>query len=312
MKIVILDTIHPELGTMLVSRGFACVDVSEFELDHALKELTDAEGLVFRSRVSVDASFLSDYPQLRFIGRVGSGVDHIDLQACADRGVDVLSSPEGNAPAVAEHTLGMLLSLLARITHSNLQIRSGTWARKPNYGTELGGKKIGIIGYGNTGSAFARLLTGFDSDILVYDKYKTGFGTDTVRECTMDELFEEAEVVSLHIPLNEDTQNLVDDTWIKSFKKSLVLVNTSRGECVQSEAVLKGLESGKITGACLDVIEYEAKDLSVPPLEQLPSAFHELVKDERVILTPHIAGLTHEAFRRLSAVMADKIIEKYA
>ena len=241
---------------------------------------------------------------LKFIARSGAGMENIDLNYCNQKNIVCFNSPEGNRDAVAEHALGMLLSLFNKIHIADNEIRNGKWNREKNRGIELSGKTIGIIGYGNTGSAFAERLKGFNVNILVFDKYKKKYGNSFVKERSMKKIFAEADVLSLHIPLTEETKYLVNDAFIKKFKKKLFLINTSRGPIVKTDDLVKNLKRGKILGACLDVIEYE--EGSFEKMED-GSAFEFLKKSENVILTPHIAGWTVESYRKLSQILADKI-----
>ena len=223
----------------------------------------------------------------------------------------MFSSPEGNRQAVAEHALGSLLTLFNRIHTSNAEVREGKWIRKANEGVELRGKTIGIIGFGNTGEAFSRVASGFQTPILAFDKYKRGFADSSVKEVSLERLFDEADVVSLHIPYNEETHYMVNDSWLSSFKKPIYLINTSRGSIVETSALLDAINSGKVLGACLDVLEYETENLKMPILDQLPSSARELMVNDNVLLTPHIAGLTKESYEKLSSILADKIIEAF-
>ena len=311
MKTIIIDTIHLALYKRLEAKGFECIDASKMDDIKVREILSDADGLVLRSRMTLNKQFIDDYPNLKFIGRVGAGLEHIDVDYAKSKGVEVFSSPEGNRQAVAEHALGSLLTLFNRIHTSNAEVREGKWIRKANEGVELRGKSIGIIGFGNTGEAFSRVASGFQTPILAFDKYKRGFADSSVKEVSLERLFDEADVVSLHIPYNEETHYMVNDSWLSSFKKPIYLINTSRGSIVETSALLDAINSGKVLGACLDVLEYETENLKMPILDQLPSSARELMVNDNVLLTPHIAGLTKESYEKLSSILADKIIEAF-
>jgi D-3-phosphoglycerate dehydrogenase / 2-oxoglutarate reductase len=311
MKIIVVDTVHKVLYQLLEEKGFSCIDTSHTDDAKVLEMLSEADGLVLRSRMTLDKQFIDDYPNLKFIGRVGAGLEHIDVEYAKIKGVQVLSSPEGNRQAVAEHALGSLLTLFNRIHIANAEVREGKWIRKANEGIELRGKTVGIIGFGNTGEAFSKVVSGFQTPIVAFDKYKSGFGNSSVKEVPLEKLFDTADVVSLHLPYNQETHYLVNESWLSSFKKPIYLINTSRGSIVDTSALLKAVNSGKVLGACLDVLEYETENLKMPSLDQLPGSARELMGNDKVILTPHIAGLTAESYEKLSSILADKIIDAF-
>lgn len=312
MKILIIDDVHSVLGEALNSAGFDCIYYERDADDAGIADaLRSCEGLVLRSRIKVDRRFLDGQPQLKFIARVGAGLEHIDVEYARAKGVEVLSSPEGNREAVAEQALGNLLALMNRTLVSDAQVRSGVWNRKANSGDELAGKTVAIIGFGNTGGAFARLLRGFDLEVIAFDKFKESLGDDHVEAVTMHEVFNRADVVSLHIPYDEDTHMIVNEEWLSSFKKPFYLINTSRGQIVDTTSLLQGLDSGKVKGAVLDVLEYENEQLEFPALEELPAEARALFNRENVVLTPHTAGLSGHSYYKLAKVLADKIIERF-
>lgn len=304
MKVLILDTFHESLQLKLEENGHECLNMSNSPDSEVLLAMPFAEILVLRSRMSIRQEQIDACPNLKIIGRVGAGLEHIDVDYARSRGVKVLSSPEGNRQAVAEHAIGMLLTLFNNIAKSNNEVRDGLWMRKENEGVELAGKTIGIIGYGNTGSAFAQVLSGFGVKVLAFDKYKTSFEF----ESRMDQIFSEADIVSLHLPLNAETKYLVNDTWIHSFQKPFYLINTSRGPIVNTEDLIQAINQKHILGACLDVLEYETENLKMPPIKELPTSALDLMKCGRVILSPHIAGLTKESYEKLSKILAEKIL----
>ena len=313
MKVLIVDTIHDSLRTMLTEAGFECMvmDPKQRSQTSVLDSMRRVEGIVLRSGISIDRGFIDQCEDLRFIGRVGAGLEHIDVEYAQSKGIEVLSSPEGNRQAVAEHALGALLSLMNHIHTADREVRSGMWIRKQNEGVELSGKTVAIIGYGNTGTAFAKVIHGFGVRCIAYDKYKTGFGGDMVEEVGMDEVFRSADVVSLHLPYNEVTHYLVDRGWLSSFQKPIYLINTSRGGILRTADLLESLDVGKVLGACLDVLEYETENLKMPALETLPEEATRLLAHNKVLLTPHIAGLTVESYEKLSRYLAEKIIERF-
>jgi D-3-phosphoglycerate dehydrogenase len=306
--VLIIDPVHPVLIEQLEKAGYACVEASQEDDAAVLSMLPSALGLVMRSRWPLDQAWLEANQHLRFIGRVGAGLEHIDVQAASFLGIQVLSSPEGNRQAVAEHALGILLSLLHNVRKANEEVRKGVWQRKPNEGTELQGKTVAIIGYGNAGSAFAQLLSGFGVRTIAYDKYKHAVDDPFVTLVPMEEVHRTADVVSLHIPQDKDTVGLVDSAWIDAFEKAFLFINTSRGGIVEDDALLTALERGKVVGAALDVLSIERADLSVPPWDTLPTSSKALIEHPKVLVTPHIAGLSRESYKKLSQVMADKII----
>lgn len=311
MKILVLDTVHPVLMEMLQAAGHHCTDASLWGDAEVLAQLGDAEGLVLRSRMPIDMRLIDCCSRLKFIGRVGAGLEHVDQAYAKSRGIDVISSPEGNRQAVAEHALGMLLAMFSNIVKADREVRQGMWLRKENEGEELEGKTVAIIGYGNTGSALARVLSGFETELLAYDKYKSGFGSERVHECTMDDIFRKADVVSIHLPMSSDTHRLVSRAWIDRFDKPFYLVNTARGGIVNTTDVLDALDDGRMRGACLDVLEFETETLKMPPLDALPVTVKRLMNHPRVLLSPHVAGLTVQSYEKLSRILAEKIIARF-
>ncbi len=313
MKVLVIDTIHEVLVSMLRAEGMTCdvLDKDNRGRDQVMQHLTAYEGLVLRSGVAVDREMIEANPQLKFIGRVGAGLEHIDVKCAEQKGIYVLSSPEGNRQAVAEHAIGSLLSLFNNIHTSDQEVRSGQWLRKQNEGEELAGKTVAIIGFGNTGSAFARVLAGFQVSIIAYDKYKEVLDDKAVEAVSMQTVFERADVVSLHLPYKEETHHLVNEEWLERFKQPIHLINTSRGGIVHTKSLVKALNRGIVKGACLDVLEYESETLKMPPVESLPEEAKALMAHPKVLLTPHIAGLTVQSYEKLSRVLAEKIIDLF-
>ncbi len=271
------------------------------------KIIKDYFGVIIRSKVKLDADFLAEALNLRFIGRVGAGMENIDLDYANQKGIACINAPEGNRDAVGEQAVGMLLNLMNNLLIADQQVRNGIWEREQNRGYELGGKTIGIIGYGNTGSAFAKKLSGFNVQVIAYDKYKSNYSDNYVIESNMATLFENCDVLSLHVPLTSETHYLVDQEYLSRFKKPIYLVNTSRGKVVNTNDLVANLENGKVIGACLDVLEYEGLSFESLDAAQIPETFHKLIGMKNVILSPHIAGWTHESNYKLAMTIVQKL-----
>jgi D-3-phosphoglycerate dehydrogenase len=235
-------------------------------------------------------------------------MENIDVTYAESKGIKCLHAPEGNRDAVAEHAVGMLLALFNNIPRADKEVREGKWIREGNRGIELMGKTVGIIGYGNMGSAFAERLKGFGVKVLVYDKYKKDFGNEFVRETSLEDIFDQADVLSLHTPLTPETTYLVDDAFLKKFRKNIYVINTARGKCLNTTDLVNNLDSGKVSGACLDVLEYEMVSFENLDVHALPEAFQRLIKSDKVILSSHIAGWTHESNEKIAEILAKKIV----
>jgi D-3-phosphoglycerate dehydrogenase len=271
------------------------------------------DGAVIRSRFILNKELLGYAPKLKFIARAGAGMENIDVAYAESKGIACINSPEGNRDAVGEHAIGMLLSLLNNLNKADKEVREGKWIREGNRGIELDGKTVGLIGYGNTGSAFAKKLSGFDCHVIAYDKYKTNFSDSFVKEVMMKDIFSETDILSLHIPLTGETEYLVNDLFINSFKKTILLINTSRGRCVKTDDLVKNMKSGKVAGACLDVNEYEETSFEKSQAEiQKTEAWEYLRHSDKVILTPHIAGWTVESNEKMARVLFEKIKAKFS
>ena len=304
MKVLITDDVHPLLIEQLQQMGYEVNFQPNISFEETLDQISSYTGLIINSKILCGPELLDKATNLRWIGRLGSGMEVIDTIACDERGVKYFNSPEGNRNAVAEHALGLLLNLLNNITKSNNEVKQGKWIREPNRGEELSGKTVAIIAFGNTGEALAKILRGFDVQVLVYDKYKKGFGNDLVKESTLEEIFEKADIVSLHLPLTDETKYMIDEKFLNSFRKPICLINTSRGKVLKTTALISAIQSGKVKAAALDVLENEKiNQLN----EQEQQWFDALVKEERVILTPHIAGWTVESKRKIAEVVIEKI-----
>jgi D-3-phosphoglycerate dehydrogenase len=261
---------------------------------------------VYKRQTQVDEEMLAHAPALKFIGRAGAGLDLIDLKAASQRNIHVFHAGEGNRDAVAEHMVGMLLGLLANILKADYEVRQGIWDREGNRGYELGALTVGLIGYGNNGQATARRLSGFGCKVLAYDKYRAGYGDAYAEEATMEQIMTEADVLSLHIPLTDETRMLINDRFVEQMAKPFYLVNLSRGEVASLSAIVQGLEREKIRGACLDVLENEKLNKLTPEQQ---AAFDYLRQSDRVVLTPHVAGWTHESYVRINEVLVRQLKE---
>jgi D-3-phosphoglycerate dehydrogenase len=304
MKVLITDDVHPLLLENLQQMGFEATYRPDITFDETLSIISSYTGLIINSKIFCGNELLDKARNLRWVGRLGSGMEVIDTKACDARGVKYFNSPEGNRNAVAEHALGLLLDLMNNISKSNKEVKEGKWLREPNRGAELSGKTIGIIAFGNTGQAFAKILSGFDVKMLVYDKYRNSFSTDFVKESTLEEIFEKADIVSLHLPLTEETKYMVDEKFMSSFQKPIYLINTSRGKVIKTSALLAAIHSGKVRAAALDVLENEKLNTFN---EQEQQWFDGLVTEERIILTPHIAGWTVESKRKIAEVIIERV-----
>ncbi|MCH2215199.1 MAG: hydroxyacid dehydrogenase [Flavobacteriales bacterium] len=305
-KVLFLDRVHPYLEESLTDSGWECRFDYESDYETVKSVLSNYQGIVIRSRIPLDRGILQAGSNLQFIARSGAGLENIDLQAAEEFGIAVHNSPEGNMDAVGEHAIGMLLSIFNGLNKADQEVRAGIWDREGNRGIELSGRTVGIIGFGHTGSAFAKKLSGFDCRILAYDKYKKDYTPDYVEEVTLEEIKAASNVISIHLPLSEETNQYVNQEFIDTCIKPFFLINTARGKHVVIKDLLSGLESGKVAGACLDVFEFEKRSFEVGS-ENFPSEFKELAKRKNVILSPHVAGWTGESYVKLSKFLAEKI-----
>jgi D-3-phosphoglycerate dehydrogenase len=311
-RVAFLDTVHEVLLERLTAAGMDCLHAETTSRDDVLAgALSTCNGIVLRSRLTVDAALLDALPELQWVARSGAGSDNIDVAEAERRGVRVISSPEGNATAVGEHAVGQLLALLHKLTRADRHVRGGGWDREGHRGMELEARTVGIIGFGNMGRAFAHCLRGFGCRVLAYDKYTSGFaGEYGVEECSLDEIREAADVVSLHVPLTAETRGMVDAGWLAEFAQPFFLLNTARGEAVNTQAVLDALDSGQLAGAALDVLEFETRSLE--GLAGRPGMLQRLLEHPRTVLSPHVAGWSVESYFKLSDVLADKILTQGA
>lgn len=308
-SVLIVDEMHMSLMPMLEKIGLIPDYQPKIKRQEIIDILGSYEGLLIRSKTKVDEDLLKNAHQLKFIGRAGAGLDLIDEAVAKEKGIVVFAANEGNKVAVAEHVVGMLLVLMNNLLIADRQVREGKWLREENRGYELLGKTVGIIGYGNNGSETAKRLAAFGCKILAYDKYKAGFSDEYVNEATMQDIFDKADILSLHVPLTLETFQLVNQDFLDSFANTIYIANASRGEIVVLEALLEGLNSGKIKGACLDVLENE-KLSQLTPIQK--ETFEQLIKSDKVIFSPHIAGWTHESYLRINEVLVGKIHKMFS
>ena len=310
MRILVTDSTHPILHDLLRQAGHEVVEDTTLNYDTLLSVIPQYDALVVRSKIIIDRPFLDRARHLRCIGRVGAGMETIDVDYAESLGIRCLNSPEGNRDAVGEHALGLLLALFNNIARADAEVRQGFWQREANRGLELKGRTVGIIGFGNMGSAFAQRLQGFECNIIAYDKYKpAGYAPAYVQEVSLHELQQRSQVLSLHVPLTPETRHMVDYPFIQRFRHPFHLINTSRGAVVDTPGLVRALDEGLILGTALDVIEYEDMTRDGLDLDHLPDAFHYLLHSPRAVLTPHVAGWTVESKEKLASVLAQKIIE---
>jgi len=311
IKILHIDSNHPLLWKQLEQAGFQNEEDFISTKEEVEAKIQNYNGIVIRSRFKIDKTFLDKATNLQFIARVGAGLESIDCDYANEKGIYLIAAPEGNRNAVGEHALGMLLSLMNKLNRADKLVREGKWIREGNRGYELEGKAIGIIGYGNMGKSFAKKLRGFDVTVLCYD-IQDNVGDENAQQVTLEELQQKADVLSLHIPWTLETDKMVNTDFINAFAKPFWLINTSRGKNVVTADLVAALESGKILGAGLDVLEYEKLSFENLFIDSVkPVAFQYLLDSEKVLLTPHIAGWTFESHEKLAQTIVDKIIEFY-
>jgi D-3-phosphoglycerate dehydrogenase / 2-oxoglutarate reductase len=308
MRILFIDSNHPRLHETLQKAGHVCDLNYHWTKEEITANINQYDGVVIRSRIKITKEIIDEARNLKFIARAGAGMENIDVAYAESKNIKCLHAPEGNKDAVAEHALGMLLCLFNNLCRANQEVRKGKWIREGNRGVELMGKTVGIVGYGNMGSAFVQRLLSFGVKVLVYDKYKKGFGTDTIIETTLQHIFEEADVLSLHTPLTDETHYLINDTFINSFKKPIYIINTARGKSLNTADLVKNIEKGKVLGACLDVLEYEAVSFENIESNTLPEPFKYLIESDKTMLSSHIAGWTHESNEKIAQILAEKIL----
>ena len=305
-KVLITDGVHPLLQEGLEAIGFECDYHPKISLSEVRERIGPYSGIIINSKILMDREMFDQAPLLEFVARLGSGMEIVDQVYAAEKGIAVHSAPEGNCNAVGEHALGMLLAHANNLVRSDQEVKQKVWRREANRGFEIMNKTIGIIGFGHTGNSFAHKLSGMGVKILAYDKYKKDYAAHLsyVEETGLEKIIQDADIISLHLPLTEETKHFVDSEFIKRVTRPFVLINTSRGTCVDTEALLVGLENGKITGACLDVFENE-KTKTFTSVED--KMYQKLYKYPQVILSPHVAGWTVESKEKLAATLLRKI-----
>ena len=303
MKILFIDIIHPLLKGKLEKLNYHCDTAYKKSKSEIEEIISNYQGIIIRSRFKIDKQFIDKATNLKFIARAGSGMENINTEYAQIKNIKCYNAAEGNRKAVAEHAIGMLLSLFNNLNKADLAVRNQIWEREANRGVELSGKTIGIIGFGNNGSAFAKALKGFNVSILAYDKYLNNY----THQSDMENIYKKADIVSLHIPLTEETTSLVDDNFINSFEKDFYLINTARGKCVNTISLVKGLNNGKIKGACLDVFECEKTSFENLSKDGLTTEIQYLIDSEKTILSPHIAGWTQESNIKIAKILLGKI-----
>ncbi len=308
MKVLFLDSNHPILLQGLKDLQIDCHEDYDSSKSEVEKKIHHYEGLIIRSRFSLDKSFLEKATNLKFIGRVGAGLENIDVDFAEKKGIRLIAAPEGNRNAVGEHALGMILALFNNFKKADNEIRRGIWLREDNRGIELEGKTIGLIGYGNMGKAFAKKLQGFDSEVICYD-IKPNVGDANARQVTLEELFENTEVLSLHTPQTDLTKQMINASFLEQFEHNIYLINTARGSAVVTKDLVNALETGKVLGACLDVLEYEKNSFEnfFSNKNTLPEDFQYLINSDKVLLSPHVAGWTVESKFKLAETIVHKV-----
>lgn len=309
MKILLLDKNHPLITEQLLAKNFVLEEDFTSSYDEVCHKIENYDGIIIRSRIPLDKNFLEKGKNLKFIARVGAGMENIDIPVAEQLGIQLINSPEGNRDSVAEHVVGMLLILMNRLFIASNEVKNGIWKREENRGDELLGKTVGLIGYGNMGKATAKRFSGFGCKVVFHD-ILPGLADEYASQVSLEELQQSADIISLHIPLTSETHYLIDEKFISGMNKDFYFVNTARGKNVETKYLVDALKSGKVKGACLDVLEYEKA--SFENLETENEDLKYLLESEKTIVTPHIAGWTHQSKEKLAQVIVDKIVESFA
>ena len=307
-KILAIDSNHECLNNGLREAGFIVDEDNTSPKEIIEQKINEYDGMIVRSRFPIDKDFLAKATNLKFIGRVGAGLENIDEEFAAENNIVLFNSPEGNRDSVGEHAIGMLLMLMHHLRRADNEVRNGIWKREENRGDELKGKTVGIIGYGNMGNAFARRLQGFEVNVICYDILPNK-GNEFAKQVSLEEFFEQADVVSLHTPQTPETMQMINAEFISNFKKPFYFVNTARGKSVVTKDLVDAMKTGKILGAALDVLEFEKSSFEKLVASELPEEFQYLIQADNVVLAPHIAGWTHQSKVKLAKFIRDKIID---
>ena len=308
MKILIIDTTHNVLIDNLIDAGYQIDHRPDYTREDIIREIENYQGIVVRSKIEIDKEIIDKGKSLKFIARVGAGMDAIDIEYAEKKGIACLNSPEGNRDAVGEHAVGMLLCLFNKMAIADHQVRLGLWKREENRGLEIKGKTIGIIGYGNMGNAFAQRLSGFDCKVIAYDKYKENYSNEYAQQVSFETLLKETDILSLHVPLTNETKYMVDYEFLSKFLKPIYLINTSRGKVVNTKDLLLKIKEGGVLGICLDVIEYEAFSNELCSGSEVPQDLIQLIQLPNAVFSPHVAGWSVESYYKLSYYISQKII----
>ncbi len=312
MKILIAEAVHPILREELSGAGFSCFDKSGISYQELSEIIPDFDGLIIRSKFKISADFIDQAKNLQFIARAGAGMENIDVAYAKSKGIVCINTPEGNRESVGEHALSLILSLLRKTHPANISVKSGIWDRKKYIGETLSDKTVGILGYGNMGSALAESLRGFKCNVIAYDKYKKNYGNQWVKEVSLEQFFRETEVLSLHIPLTPANRFFVDADFLQKFRNNLYVLNTARGKILKTEDLVTLLKTGKIKAAGLDVLEYEEDSFDHLLTDSNIPALSYLLNADNVILTPHVAGSSDTSFQKIAEVLAEKIKNKFS
>lgn len=308
MKILLLDKNHPLITEQLIAKNFILEEDFASSYDEVCDKIENYDGIIIRSRIPLDQNFLEKGKNLKFIARVGAGMENIDIPVAEKLGIQLINSPEGNRDSVAEHVVGMLLVMMNRLFIASQEVKNGIWKREENRGDELLGKTVGLIGYGNMGKATAKRLSGFGCKVIFHD-ILPGLSDEYAAQVSLEELKQSAEVLSLHIPLTSETHYLIDENFIAEMQNNFYFINTARGKNVKTKSLVEALKSGKVKGTCLDVLEYEKS--SFEHIETENEDLKYLLESEKAIVTPHIAGWTHQSKEKLAQFIVDKIVASH-